>query len=249
MRVGDRLPDGQAEVVLSSHVEEWIADNVDEAQWDEVLDDLTALFTKPWGKHPLSNRTAADQLAGLNTTATLRGDHRIVYRVSVSPEGTGLIEIIAMGPRTSNRIYDAVNALVASGTLDEDEVQSIWAMLELYEHTAEKHGLELWDYRPDPAPTGLVKSAVAIGALPQELAEMLSADELNAAIANAWDPDTGELDPTRALHAALERVAGSSDPERIVALRVEARCGAFMPRAKAPCVRRRGHAGAHRAAP
>ncbi|MGO3290556.1 hypothetical protein ACT3SQ_17545 [Brachybacterium sp. AOP42-C2-15] len=249
MRVGDHLPDDQAEVVLSSHVEEWIADNVDQAQWDELLDDIIALFTMPWGKHPLSNRSASDQLAGLNTTATLRGDYRIVFRSSIASGGAGLIEIIAIGPRTGNRIYDAVNALVTSGALDEDEVQSIWDMLDLYEHTADKHGLELWDYRPDPAPAGLVKSAVAIGALPQELAEILSADELNAAIANAWDPDTGELDPPRALRAALARVTGSSDPERIMSLREEPRCGAFMPRAKAPCVRRRGHAGAHRAAP
>ena len=249
MRVGDHLPDDQAEVVLSTHVEEWIADNIDGAQWDELLDDITALFAMPWGKLPLSNRNATDQLAGLNTTATLRGNYRIVFRSSIASVGTGLIEIIAIGPRTGNRIYDAVNALVTTGALDEDEVQSIWDMLELYKRTAEKHGLELWDYRPDPAPVGLVKSAVAIGALPQEIAEVLSADELNAAIANAWDPDTGELDPSRALRAALERVAGSSDPERIVSLREEPRCGAFMPRAKAPCVRRRGHAGAHRAAP
>src|SRR5699024_3327490 len=65
MRVGDHLPDDQAEVVLSTHVEEWIADNIDGAQWDELLDDITALFAMPWGKHPLSNRNATDQLAGL----------------------------------------------------------------------------------------------------------------------------------------------------------------------------------------
>lgn len=246
MRAGEHLPDDQAELVLSTQVEEWIAEHVDQSQWDELLDDIIDLFTRPWGKHPLSNRTATDHLAGLNTTATLRGDYRIVSRASITPDGTGLIEIVAIGPRSENRIYDAVNALLASGTLDEDVVQSIWDMLELYELTAEKHGLEL---RPAPPPEGLVKSAVAVGALTQEIAEVLSIDELNAAIANAWDPDTGQLDPSRALTAALERVAGSSDPERLIALREEPHCGALMPRAKASCIRRRGHAGAHRATP
>src|SRR5699024_11453302 len=61
--------------------------------------------SKPWGKHPLSNA-----LAGLNTASTLRGDHRIVFRSTISPEGTGLIEVVAIGPRSNNRVYDAVNA-------------------------------------------------------------------------------------------------------------------------------------------
>lgn len=247
MRAGEHFLDDQAELVLSTQVEDWIAENVGDSQIDGLLDDLVALFTKPWGKHPLSNRTVGDHLAGLNTTATLRGDYRIVYRASISAEKTGLIEVVAIGPRSENRVYDAVNALIASGVLETDTVQSIWDMLELYEQTAQKHGLELWDYRPVAPPAGLVKSAVAIGALPQEIAELLSVDELNAAIGNAWDPDTGELDPGRALSAALERVAGSADPERLLSLREEPRCGALMPRAKAPCIRRRGHAGAHRA--
>lgn len=249
MRAGDHFPDDQAELVLSTQVEEWIAENVEQSQFDELLDDLVELFTKPWGKHPLSNRGADDRLAGLNTTATLHGDYRIVYRASISASGTGLIEVIAIGARSGNRVYDAVNALIASGKLSADEVRSIWDMLELYEQAAEKHGLERWDYRPDPPPAGLVKSAVAVGALPEEVAELLSIDELTAAIANAWDPDTGELDPDRALAAALERVSGSTDPERLIARREEPRCGALMPRAKAPCIRRRGHAGAHRAHP
>lgn len=49
MRAGEHFPDDQAELVLSSHVEEWIAEHVEQSQWDEVLDDLTALFAKPWG--------------------------------------------------------------------------------------------------------------------------------------------------------------------------------------------------------
>lgn len=247
MRVGDSLPSDQAEVIFTTEAEEWIASHVEDSQWDEFLDDVVALFTQPWGKHPLSNRNASDQLAGLNTTATLRGDYRIVFRATISPEGTGLIEILAIGPRSNNRIYDSVNSLINNGKLNDDEVQSIWDMLEIYETTAEKHGLELWDYTPKPAPTGLIKSAVTIGALPQDLAEILSADEINAALADAWDPVTGDLDPARALRAAVERVAGSADPERIIALRQEPRCNAHMPRADRPCARRRGHPGAHRA--
>ncbi|MDN5895126.1 MAG: hypothetical protein L0H93_14030 [Nocardioides sp.] len=249
MRAGEQLPGNQAEVTFSTEAVDWIAENIEESQWDDVLDDIVALFTKPWGKHPLSHRTAMDRLAGLNTTATLRGDYRIIFRAGNSASGTGLIEIVALGPRSDNRVYDAINALVASGKLSDDEVQSIWDMLTLYETTAEKHGLELWDYRPAPAPPGLVKSVVAIGALPREIAELLSADELNATAANAWDPETGEIDPVRALRAATDRVAGSSDPERLITLREQPRCGAPMPRAAAPCIRRRGHAGAHRATP
>lgn len=247
MREGESLPHDQAEVTFTAEAVEWIADNITESQWDEVLDDVVALFSQPWGKHPLSNRGATGRLAGLNTTATLRGDHRIVFRSSISPEGTGCIEILAIGPRSNHRIYDAVAALMRSGKLTDDEVQSIWDMLEIYESTAEKHGLELWDYQPEPAPPGLVKAAVAMGALAPAVAERLSSDELTAAMEHAWDPDTGALDPARALRSALERVAGSADPERVLSFREAPRCGAFMPRARRPCVRIREHAGAHRA--
>ena len=85
--------------------------------------------------------------------------------------------------------------------------------------------------------------------VPTFVVVLLSADELNAALAHAWDPASGALDPGRALRAALDRVTGSSDPERILAQREQPRCNAFMPRAKAPCIRRRDHAGAHRASP
>lgn len=247
MRDGEKFPGDQAEVVLTSEAVDWIADNVEQTRWDEVLDDIRALFTRPAGKHALSNRSATDRLAGLSTTATLGTDCRIVFRSSVSAEGTGLIRIIALGTRSDNRIYDAVNALLASGKLTDDEAQSIWDMLELYDQTAEKHGLELWDYRPVPAPEGLIKTVVASGALSQEIAEQLTKDEINAAMENAWDPETGELDPERALAAALDRVAGSSTPERVIAQRAEPRCGAHMPIADRPCIRVRGHAGAHRA--
>lgn len=246
MREGERLPEDQAELVLTDEAVEWIAENVEQSQWDGFLDDLVELFARPWGKHTLSNRSSADRLAGLHTATTLGGTHRIVFRSSISPEGTGLIQILAIGQRSGNRIYDSVNALVASGRLTDVEAQSIWDMLALYDQVAEKYGLELWDFRPAPAPTGMIKAAVASGVLPAEIAEVLTQDEIATAMAHGWDPETGEPDPDAALDAALDRVAGSADPERILDVRSEPRCGALMPIADALCIRRRGHPGAHR---
>ncbi|MCI1748320.1 MAG: hypothetical protein LKI24_09610 [Acidipropionibacterium sp.] len=248
MRTGEHLPGDQAEVVLSDDVIDWIVDHVTEDQRDEILDDIVDLFAQPWGKHPLSNRRRTDRLAGLNTASTLSGDYRIVFRSSVD-RGVGLIEIIAIGPRSGHRIYDAVNALIATGKLDEGLVQQIWDLLALYQDTADRFGLELWDYRPPAAPDGLVRAAAASGALPADSARLLSSDELMAAMADAWDPVTGKPDIERALAAAVRRVAGSSDPERVLARREEPRCGVLMPRARKPCIRRRGHPGAHRATP
>ncbi|WP_147243173.1 hypothetical protein [Acidipropionibacterium virtanenii] len=246
MRSGERFPDDQAELVISDEAIEWIADNLTASEQDEFLDDLTTLFRRPWGKHPLSNRSAADHLAGLNTASTLSGDHRIVFRSTVSAQGTGLIEVIAIGPRTSNRIYDAVNALVASGKLDDSITQQIWDLLALLEDTVDRYGLEPWDYLPPVAAEGLVKAAVASGVLPEDLARLMSADEITEAMAHGWDENTGQADPGGALGAALARVGGSADPEHIFASRGEPRCGAQMPRADRLCIRRRGHPGAHR---
>lgn len=247
MRKGEHFPDDQAEVVIADGVIDWIVDNITDEQRDQILDDIVALFRRPWGKHPLSNHTAADHLAGLNTATTLAGDHRIVFRSVVTEHGVGLIEIIAIGPRKDNRVYDAVNALLACGSLDPSLEQQIWALLAVYEETAERFGLELWDYRPEPAPPGLVRSSIASGALTEDVAKLLSTDEITAALADAWDPETGEPDPDRALAAAVRRVAASNDPERLMKIRGEPRCGAYMTRADDYCVRRRGHAGAHRA--
>lgn len=247
MLTGEHFSGDQAEVVISDDVTEWMIDNITDSQRDEVLDDVVALFTQPWGKHPLSNRNTADHLAGFNTATTLRGDYRIVFRSTVTSAGTGLIQVVAIGRRTDSRVYDAVNALLCCGHLDPSLEQQIWDLLKIFEDTAERFGLELWDYQPQPASAGLVKAAVVTGALTREVAERLSADEITAALEEAWDPDTGELDPERALKAALRRVASSSDPEQILKVRSEPRCGAYMVRAKAPCIRRRGHPGAHRA--
>lgn len=49
--------------------------------------------------------------------------------------------------------------------------------------------------------------------------------------------------------AALVADKPRADPERLISTRKDPRCAALMPRAKAPCIRRRGHAGAHRATP
>lgn len=246
MRRGERFPGDQAEVVLSDAVIEWIVEHVTDAQREEFLDSVVGLLAQPWGKHPLSNRTSTDHLAGLNTVATLTGDYRIVFRSSVSSEGTGLIEVLAIGERTGNRVYDAVNALVSTGKLEDIEIQQIWDMLRLFEDTAERYGLETWDYVPAKAAEGLVTSAVSMGVLTRDEAALMSQDEIVAAMSEAWDPATGQLDPARALRAALARVAGSNAPERILASRVEPRCNALMPRAQKPCIRRKGHPGAHR---
>lgn len=154
MRDGEKLPNDQAEMVLSVEAVEWIARNIEESAWDGFLDDLVVLFTRPWGEHPLSNLGGASRLAGLNTATTLGGDHRIVFRVSVSDRGTGLIEVIAIGLRRNNRIYDSDSALLS--------------------------------------------------------------------------------------------VARSSDPERVLRARRWPRCDAWMPIARAPCIRPHGHPGAHR---
>ncbi|MDO5662430.1 MAG: hypothetical protein Q4G40_07035 [Brachybacterium sp.] len=248
MREGDRLPGDQAEVVFTTEAVDWIADNIEHSQHDAFFDSVVALFAQPWGKHTLSNRTRTDRLAGLNTIETLGGGHRVVFRSSISPHGTGLIQILAIGPRAAGRIYDSVNALIASGKLTDDEAQSVWDMLALYDHVAEKHGLEVWDYQPEPAPPGLVKTVVASGVLPAGIAEVLSVDELNAAMEHGWDLQTGEVDPDRALAAALDRVAGSADPTRILHVREDTRCTAHMPISDKPCIRRRDHPGAHRSA-
>lgn len=248
MQRDEHLPDDQAEVVVSDDVVEWLATNVTAAEREQVFDDIVSLFTRPWGKHPLSNRSRTDRLAGLNTVTTIDGTHRVVYRAGVSPQGVGLIEVLAIGPRRDNAVYDAVNAMLATGRLD-DVAEQIWGLLAIYEDTARRFGLELWDYAPPPAPESLVRSAVAAGVLPESVARLLSADEIMTALSHAWDPATGRPDPAGAVAAAVRRVSGSSDPDRLLADRGDPRCGAPMPRAKAPCIRRAGHPGAHRATP
>lgn len=239
MRPGESFPNDQAEVVFSEQAIEWLAEHND-ADANAVIDDIVALCRSPWGKHRLSNRHAGDRLAGLNTAETLCGDQRIIFR-SRTVDGVGLVEVICIGPRTGNRVYDLANMLVSTGKLSDEEVADIWDMLAILGTTADHPGLEGWDHAPEPAPPGLVKAAVASGALTEEVAARLSIEELTAAMAAAFDTPTGRPDPHRGTSASL-------GPESQLALsgRAEPRCGALMPRAQRPCVRRAGHPGPHR---
>lgn len=244
MRRGEHLPDDQAEVVFSAEMIEQLVSDFTETDRFRIFDEIAGLFAQPWGKHPLSNREGGDRLAGFNTVEVLDRKYRIVFRATVTPESVGLIEILAIGPRSENRIYDAIGAMLSTGRLDDVRDQ-VWDVLSIFEDTAERLGLERWEYAPEEPPEGLVRAAVASGVLPIELAELLSTDELNIAMNEGWGSD-GEPDSAGAVSAALSRVAGSSEPDRILSARQEPRCGVEMPRAKKPCIRKAGHPGAHR---
>ena len=142
----------------------------------------------------------------------------------------------------------AAVAAVKTGCLSEDEVTQLWEALSLLDVVTEEIGLEGWDYRPTPAPEGMRRAAVAAGLIDRDTADLLSKDELEAAMASGWGPDGP--DPERALVSALERVRGSADfsARKIIEVRRDARCGVLMIRAKSNCVRRTGHPGPHRSA-
>lgn len=209
----------------------------------------SACFSNLGGKYPLSSKTGSDKPVGLHTVSTIRGDFRIVFRSSVTQHGHDLIEIVAVERRRENLVHDAIGALVVSGTLSVSLEHSIFDLLKVFEDTAERYGLEQWDYRPEPAPKSQVREVVDSGILPKNLAQRLSSDEIIVAMENAYDPDTGEVDQQRAVDAALDRVATSNTPDKLLEVLPEPRCGAYLVRAKAPCIRRRGHTGAHRATP
>lgn len=247
MRAGEHFPDDQAEIVVSDQVIDWIDSNVEADQQLRVLADIVELCRAPWGKHVLSNR-GQQKLAGFNTAESVDRTYRIVFRSTITADGVGLIEVVVVGHRRNGAVYDAASALVSSGVLTAAEVQQIWEMLELLETLhADLTGLEQWDYIPEPAPAGIQKAVVASGLLDEQVAGLLTADEIAAAMAHGWDPSTGEPDPDRALQAALERLGTSATPDRLLALRKGPRCGALMKIAGTPCIRPRGHAGAHRA--
>ncbi|MGM7668555.1 hypothetical protein [Microbacterium sp. A93] len=233
--------------MVSDAVIEWIDSNVSIDEQLQVLEDIVAICRVPWGKHTLSNR-GGQKLAGFNTAESVDRTYRIVFRSSITNSGTELVEVVAVGHRHDNLVYDVANALVASGVLTDAEVQQIWEMLELLDGAmATVTGLGQWDYIPGPAPAGLQQATVASGLLDERVAKLLTTDEITAAMSAGWDPDTGEHRPEWALEAALHRLTSSADPDRFLALRGEPRCGAPMKIAKAPCIRPRGHAGAHRA--
>lgn len=246
MKHGEHFPDDQAEIVVSEQVIDWIDSNVSTDEQLQVLEDIVALCQVPWGKHPLSNR-GSQKLAGFNTAESVDRTYRIVFRSTITQSGAGLVEVVAVGHRREGHVYDVAHALVASGVLTATEVQQIWAMLQLIDGVLDElTGLEQWDYIPDPAPAGLQRAAVASGLLDEAVAKLLTTDEITAAMTAGWDPHTGEPRPREALEAALARLASSATPDRLLALREDPRCGVPMKIAQAPCIRPRGHAGAHR---
>jgi len=249
MRGNERFPDDQAEIVFSEAFLLYL-DTLTPAERESVVAEVVHLCANPVGKHPLSNRSATDRLAGLNTVEVLGKKQRVVYAARVE-RGVGLIDVICAGPRTGNAVYDVANALVKSGELTEAEATQIWDALALLEVLAESVGIDGWDYRPRPAEDHLIRALVQLGLLPDEIAAVVSRDEAEAAMRDGYD-DAGKVDPAAALVAVLRAARSRSDygdAYDILRRRRERRCGAEMPRARATCIRRVGHPGPHRASP
>lgn len=136
-----------------------------------------ALCANPVGTHPLSNRDGSDRLAGWNTLDVLERTYRVIFTSRII-DGTGVLEVLCAGPRRGNAIYDMANALRRTGRLTDDELTQIWQALALLDVLAEDVHLDGWDYRPQPAPAGMVKAAVAAGLLEEHIAAVLSSDEI-----------------------------------------------------------------------
>lgn len=242
MRRGGRFPENQAEVVFTDVLTEQLG-QLREPDREAVLVDVVSLCDAPGGKHPLHA-----PLAGWNTLAVLGGRQRVVYKASVV-RGTGLLEVLCLGPRSDDEIYDMATALVGSGLLEPDEITDLWDALAVLDVVAEDVGLDGWDYRPPAAPEGMIRAAVAAGLLDETTAGALSKPELEAALEHGWGPKGP--DPRAALIAALERARGRAIPpppdhDDVLRNRTAPRCGALMPRAGSRCIRRSGHPGPHR---
>ena len=243
MRRAERFPNNQAEVVFSDIFVEQL-EALSEHERLDILSAVVALCENPAGKHPLRA-----PLAGWNTLAVLNGERRVVYKGS-QVRGVGLIEVLCLGPRRNDEVYDTAHALAVTGRLTDEEVIQLWVALALLDVVVEHVGLDGWDYRPEPANSGLRRTAVRSGLLDADTAAVLSKDEVLAAMQHGWG--TKGADPVKALRAALERARGSVDPtavSRIIAGRQQERCGAAMPRAGVRCIRRKSHPGPHRARP
>lgn len=245
MRRGDRFPDDQAEVVFNDAFLEYL-ERLPAHEREDVLVEVVRLCGHPSGTHPLSNRGGADRLAGWNTVDVLRKEHRVVFGSRLE-RGVGVIEVLCAGPRRGAAVYDLASALTATGRLTEDEVTEIWLALSLMDIVAEAVDLDGWDYRPPPAPAGMIRAAVAAGLLDEATAEVLSLDEITAAMEGGWSAEGPN--PAAAVAAALRRARSGVDGDvtRILAGRKAERCGVLLPRAGRACIRRRGHPGPHRA--
>ncbi len=241
MRRGSRFPHDQADIVFSDIVIEQL-EHFTEDQRIDVLAEIIRLCDDPGGKHPLRA-----PLSGWNTLDVLGTEYRVVYKGTL-PGDIGLLEVLCIGPRSDSEVYDMAKGITRTGLLLDDEVTQIWEALGLLDVVTEDVGLEGWDYRPEPAPEGMRRAAVDAGLLDQDTADLLAKDELEAAMTSGWGPQGA--DPEKALLAALERARGSADfsARRLLEVRRDNRCRAFMVRAKSTCVRRSGHPGPHRSA-
>ncbi len=243
MRRAERFPNNQAEVVFGDIFVEQIEVLSKDEQLD-VLNAVIALCDNPGGKHPLRA-----PLAGWNTLAVLGSERRVVYKGSLVRR-VGLVEVLCLGPRRNQEVYDMADAIATTGRLTDEEAIQMWIALALLDVVVEHVGLDGWDYRPEPANLGLRRTAVRSGLLDTDTAAVLSKDEVLAAMQHGWG--TRGADPVKALRAALERARGSVDPtavSRIISGRQHERCGAAMPRAGVRCIRRKSHPGPHRAKP
>lgn len=240
MRRGSRFAADQAEIVFSEVFVEQL-EALSEPEVVDVLTDVQVLCRDPAGKHPLSR-----DLAGWNALEVLTGHKRVVYKAS-EPDGVGLVEVLCLGPRSDSAVYDMAAALRDSGALTVEEVTQVWEALSLLDVVAERVGLDGWDFRPPPAPEGMIRAAVAAGVLEMDVARLLSQDEIEAALTGGWGPRGP--DPRQALRAALERARSNVGfhERQVIERRADDRCEALMPRAQAHCIRRAGHPGPHRA--
>lgn len=152
MRSGQRLPDDQAELLFTDVFVEWLETRSGAEQLD-VLADIEALCRNPVGKHPLSNRGGADDLAGWNTLDVLGGEHRVIFSSRVVDD-VGVIEVLCAGPRKGAAVYDTAQALIATGTLTADEATEIWQALVLLDLLAEDIGWTAGISSPSPDPMG-----------------------------------------------------------------------------------------------
>ncbi len=237
----------QAEIVFGDAFVEYL-ETLGRAEQVDVLGEVLRLCDTPLGDHPLGNR-GRHRLAGWNTVAVLRTQHRVIFSHRTL-RGVPVIEVLCAGPRRDNAVYDMAAALIATGRLSDDEVTGIWLALMLIELVAESVGLDGWDYRPVAADPGIARSAVASGLLPADIAEVLSQDELLAAMKAGWE--AGVADAGAAIIAALRTAragAEAGDVTRILALRRRPRCSVVLPRAGQHCIRVEGHPGPHRARP
>jgi len=242
LKRGQRLPRNQAEVVFLDSFIEQLAERSTHDQ-TEIIAEVIRLCEEPAGKHPLRS-----PLTGWNTLDVVGGHYRIVYRASIIND-CGIIEVLCVGPRSADKVYDTAVAPIDAHLLTENEVTCIWDALAILDIIEEEVGLDDWDFAPPPAPDGMVRAAVAAGVLDENVARLMSLDELQAALEHGWTH--GKPDPEAAMLAALERARSRArdivDTRSIVLARFDARCGVLMPRAGARCIRREDHPGPHRA--